>query len=173
MSFNRKIPRHWLLLIAAAGLASSASAQDSGAPGHALPADSTVTVDLRKKQEDSERADALRRAQIVASMPGAKEREALLPEIRLIERTVLANTMVVASEPEVGAQSWRMSSAAPPGVLVERVIVRLIAAGFSSAPRCQGEEWSGAHGSNRVSVRVGRKDVTMRLEPSARPCAAR
>ena len=167
MSSNR---RNWLLL-AAACLGASASGQDAVVPGHTLPADAAVTVDLRAKQEDGERAEARRRAQIVASMPGAKEREALVPEIRLIERTVLANTMVVASEPEVGAQNWRMNSAAPAEVLAERVIIRLLAAGFSTAPHCKGEEWSGRHGANRVAVRVGKRDVTMRLEPASRKCA--
>jgi hypothetical protein len=136
-----------------------------------LPMEPSVSVDLTASQREAEHAAALERARIVASMPGAAEREAIVPEIMLIQRKALADLAVTMSQPQGPAQIWRLRSTVRPDLYAERVIPRLLRAGFSTTPACPGEEWSGSHGKARVAVRVEERAVAVVLTPATLQCA--
>lgn len=136
-----------------------------------LPMEPSVSVDLTASQREAERAAALERARIVASMPGAAEREAIVPEIMLIQRKALVDLAVTMSQPQGPAQIWRLRSTLRPDLYAERVIPRLLRAGFSTTRACPGEEWSGSHGKARVAVRVEERAVAVVLTPATLQCA--
>ena len=132
-----------------------------------LQIDPTVEVDLSERQREAERQAALQRAKDVAALPGAREREALVPEILLVQRKVLGAFKVVSAHPEPTRQTWRIAPSGAPSMYAERVILRLMLAGFSSGKACPGEEWSGAHGVNRAAVIAERSTVAIVLVPAA------
>ena len=142
-----------------------AEEQDGTAVGTTLAPDAAVPVDLRETQREAERVEAERRAQAAAAMPGAAERRPYLPEIQLIEQKVLAGMLVVSVQPDGPTQTWRVRSTAPPELLAQRLIARLLGARFSSVPASPGEEWSGTHGKSRVAVRVEQRVVAVQLVP--------
>ena len=137
-----------------------------------LSIDPTVQVDLVQKQREAERRAALQRAKDAAALPGAREREALVPEILLLRREVLPTLPVTAAQPEPSRQTWLVSAPVKPDLYAERVILRLLRAGFSSTKACAGEEWSGRHGENRVFVRVESRAVAIVLVPATAACLA-
>jgi hypothetical protein len=155
-------------------LASATPYAVASEPAHTettLPMEPAVSVDLTASQREAEHAAALERARIVASMPGAAEREAIVPEIMLIQRKALADLAVTMSQPQGPAQIWRLRSTLRPDLYAERVIPRLLRAGFSTTAACTGEEWSGTHGKARVAVRVEEHAVAVVLTPAALQCA--
>lgn len=136
-----------------------------------LPVEQVVGVDLRSEQDEKERAVALERAKIAASLPGAAERERIFPEMLLIHRKVMPALMVMSSQPDGPKQTWRVRGQTPPRLYAEVVIVRLIGVGFSTTPGCPGDEWSGIHGAARVAVRVEPRTVAVQLVPIDTPCS--
>jgi len=137
-----------------------------------LPLEPSVSVDLTREQRESERAAALRRAADAAALPGAAERAAIVPEFLLVQQKALADLPVVSSHPDGATQTWRLRSVSPPTLFAERVIMRLLRAGFSSAQRCPGEEWAGTHGKSRVGVVAEQRLVAVKLAPASGGCAA-
>jgi hypothetical protein len=137
-----------------------------------LPLEPSVSVDLTTTQRESERAAALRRAADAAALPGAAERAAIVPEFLLIQQKALADLPVVSSHPDGAAQTWRLRSVSPPTLFAERVIMRLLRAGFSTAAHCPGEEWAGTHGKSRVGVVAEQRLVAVKLAPASGGCAA-
>lgn len=157
-----------LLCLLTGGLQARAAAD---APAETtLSIDPTVEVDLKAAQREAERKAALQRAADAATLPHAREREALVPEILLLQREVLNGLPVVATRPEPSLQTWQIRSAMAQEMYAQRVIPRLLRAGFRSTTRCEGEEWSGTHGANRVFVRAETRSVAIVLVPAARPC---
>ena len=159
-----------LALCGASALCAQAVAGEAAAKEVTLPADATVSVDLRGAQSAAEQAEAKRRLDAANAMPDAAARAALVPEFLLIQRKALADLSIVASHPEGAAQTWYLRSATPPDLFAQRVIARLLGAGFSTVPGCPVDEWSGAHGSNRVAVRIGKREVMVHLTPAKTPC---
>ena len=148
---------------ARAGLAAAALALASLAATAAettLPLEPSVSVDLT----------AMRRAADAAALPGAAERAAIVPEFLLIQQKALADLPVVSSHPDGAAQTWRLRSVSPPTLFAERVIMRLLRAGFSTAAHCPGEEWAGTHGKSRVGVVAEQRLVAVRLAPATGGC---
>jgi hypothetical protein len=135
-----------------------------------LPLEPSVSVDLTTTQRESDRAAALRRAADAAALPGAAERAAIVPEFLLIQQKALADLPVVSSHPDGAAQTWRLRSISPPTLFAERVIMRLLRAGFSTAAHCPGEEWAGTHGKSRVGVVAEQRLVAVRLAPASGGC---
>ncbi len=136
-----------------------------------LPVEPSVSVDLTRQQQESERAAALRRAADAAALPGAAERAAIVPEFLLIQQKALADLPVVSSHPDGATQTWRLRSVSPPTLFAERVIMRLLRAGFSSLSRCPGEEWAGTHGKSRVGVVAEQRLVAVKLAPASGGCS--
>lgn len=136
-----------------------------------LPVEPAVSVDLTTQQQEAERSAALQRAADAAKLPGAAERAAIVPEFLLIQRKALADLPIVSSHPDGAAQTWRLRSVSPPTLFAERVIIRLMRAGFSRTDHCPGEEWAGTHGKSRVGVTAEQRLVAVRLAPTAHGCA--
>ncbi len=149
----------------------NAESLDEASSEFTLPEEQVVGVDLRVEQDEEERAAALERAKIAASLPGAAARERIFPEMLLIHRKVMHDLMVVSSQPDGPTQTWRVRSQTPPRLYAEVVIVRLIGAGFSTTLGCPGDEWSGTHGSGRVAVRVEPRAVAVQLVGIDAPCS--
>jgi hypothetical protein len=135
-----------------------------------LAPEPAVSVDLTTQQHASERAAALRRAADAAALPGAAERAQIVPEFLLIQQKALADLPVVSSHPDGPAQTWRLRSVSPPVLFAERVIMRLLRAGFATASPCPGEEWAGTHGKSRVGVVAEQRLVAVRLAPATGNC---
>lgn len=135
-----------------------------------LPEQPVVSVDLTSGQSEAERAARLRRAADAAALPGAAERAMIVPEFLLIQQKALADLPIVSSHPDGPAQTWRLKSVSPPSLFAERVIIRLMRAGFAKATPCDGEEWAGTHGKSRVGVVAEHRLVAVRLEPAGREC---
>jgi len=137
-----------------------------------LPEQPVVSVDLTTQQSEGERAARLRRAADAAALPGAAERAAIVPEFLLIQQRALADLPIVSSHPDGPAQTWRLKSVSPPTLFAERVIIRLMRAGFAKTTPCDGEEWAGTHGKSRVGVAAEQRLVAVRLEPAGRDCGS-
>lgn len=173
---RRALPARSLLLLAGVVLPlclmpQNAESLEGTSSEITLPVEQVVGVDLRAKQDDKERAVALERAKIAASLPGAAARERIFPEMLLIHRKLMHDLMVVSSQPDGPKQTWRVRSQTPPRLYAEVVIVRLIGAGFSTTPGCPGDEWSGTHGAARVVVRVEPRTVAVQLVPIDASCS--
>jgi hypothetical protein len=163
--------RRWRRRVAPALLLLAAACLNAREPGETtLSIDPTVAVDLKAAQAEAERKAALQRAADAAKLPGAREREALVPEILLLQREVLPRLPVISANPEGARQTWRVRSSIAPEMYAQRVIPLLLRAGFSSTTRCTGEEWSGTHGANRVSVLAEPRTVAVVLVPASSNC---
>ncbi len=156
--------------LAAGLLALGLASATAGATETTLPLEPSVSVDLTTTQRESDRAAALRRAADAAALPGAAERAAIVPEFLLIQQKALADLPVVSSHPDGATQTWRLRSVSPPTLFAERVIMRLLLAGFSTAAHCAGEEWAGTHGKSRVAVLAEQRLVAVRLAPATGNC---
>ena len=114
----------------------------------------------------------MRRAADAAALPGAAERALIVPEFLLIQQKALADLPIVSSHPDGTSQTWRLRSVSPPALFAERVIIRLMRAGFAKSPPCPGEEWAGTHGKSRVGVVAEQRLVAVRLAPATGNCPA-
>lgn len=135
-----------------------------------LPAQSTVTVDLREEQTAAEREAALKRAEAVAAARGQSGRAASIPAVDRIAREALndfAATPVRIGEADA---AWRIRSRTPPEVFAYRVIARMLRAGVKAWPGCAGDEWSGKYGDSRVAVRAEDAGVAVLVYPVSAPC---
>jgi len=168
-SIRRRSPPRGLALLTLL-LATGAGAAGQAPVETTLEIEPTVEVDLNATQSEAERKAALQRAADAARLPHAREREAMVPEFLLLQREVLVHLPVISSRPDGARQTWRVRSAFAPEMYAQRVIPHLLRAGFSSGPRCAGEEWGGTHGSNRVSVIAEQRTVAIVLVPASTPC---
>lgn len=161
---NTRLPT--ILLLLSFALAEPAMTQET-----TLPAQSTVTVDLRHEQSAAEREAALKRAEAVAAVRGQSGRAASIPAVDKVAREALndfAATPVRIGEADA---AWRIPSRTPPEIFAYRVIARLLRAGIKAWPGCAGDEWSGKYGDSRVAVRVEEKGVAVLVYPVSAPCA--
>ena len=162
---GRGSPRLALLLAGALSAFTSLAAETT------LPVEPAVSVDLTARQRETDREAALRRAADAAALPGAAERALIVPEFLLIQQKALADLPIVSSQPDGPSQTWRLRGVSPPTLFAERVIIRLMRAGFAKAAPCPGEEWAGTHGKSRVGVVAEQRLVAVRLAPVTGGCA--
>lgn len=157
-----------LLLVASALLRAEEAA--NAPPATSLPVEPAVTVDLRTQQQQAEKAAALRRAEAVAAARGAAGPVKSIAEIDLLAREVLHDLTAVPVRVDGTEAAWRVRSATPPELFAQRLIARLLRAGFSTATRCAGDEWSGTHGASRVTLQVESRAVSVLLTAAGSPC---
>jgi hypothetical protein len=157
-----------LLLLSSALLRAEPPA--NAPPATSLPLEPTVTVDLRTQQQQEEKAAALRRAEAVAAARGAKGAVKSIPEIDLIAREVLNDLAAMPVRIDGTEAAWRVRSSTPPDLFAQRLIARLLRAGFSTTTRCAGDEWSGMHGASRVTLQVDARAVSVLLTAVSLPC---
>lgn len=135
-----------------------------------LPAQSTVTVDLRKEQSVAEREAALKRAEAVAAARGQSGRAASIPAVDMIAREALNDFPATPVRIGEADAAWRIRSRTPPELFAYRVIARMLRAGVKAWPGCAGDEWSGKYGDSRVAVRAEDAGVAVLVYPVSAPC---
>jgi len=150
-----------------------AHAQQAGGASsgvYLLPEDSVVTVDLNAEQIERDKAAALQRAKALAAARGLSEPVKSIPEIDLIAREVLHDLYAIPTRFDAAEAGWRVRSDASPELFAQRLIARLMRAGFSSASRCAGEEWSGTHGDSRVALHIDQRWLNVLVLTKGAPC---
>jgi hypothetical protein len=145
-------------------------ASDASSAVTLLPQDSVVGVDLNAVQLAKDKAAALERAKALAAARGLSEPVKSIPEIDLIAREVLHDLYAIPTRFDAAEAGWRVRSDHVPELFAQRVIARLMRAGFSSAPRCAGEEWSGSHGESRVALRIDKRWLNVLVLTAGAPC---
>jgi hypothetical protein len=144
-------------------------------PGRAeettLPAQPTVTVDLRQEQSAAEREAALKRAEAVAAARGQSGRASSIPAVDRIAREALNEFPATPVRIGEADAAWRIRSRTPPEIFAYRVIAKLLRAGVKTWPGCAGDEWSGKYGDSRVAVRAEDEGVAVLVYPVSAPCA--
>lgn len=139
----------------AAGDPAPVAAPAAPAAGTTLPLEPTVTVDV------SDKADAGN---------GPPRTKGGVPEADAIEQRALPGLHVVAYAGNARWQNWTVRTEVLPELLGQRVIARLMVAGFHKTEACPGHIWSGLQGTRRVDARVSGNVIEISLVPARTAC---